>query len=66
MTVTVNGRIQEFTEALSIADLLQRLALNGTGIAVALNAAVVPRTKHAHTPIHDGDVVEIIRAVAGG
>ena len=66
MTATVNGRIEQFDEELSMADLLQRLELGTDGIAMALNNSVILRKDHAHTIIHDGDVIEIIRAVAGG
>ena len=66
MTVTINGEKQAFENELSVAELLHRLELPPEGIAVALNASVVRRKEHAQTTVHDGDVIEIIRAVAGG
>jgi thiamine biosynthesis protein ThiS len=51
---------------MSVTDLLRRLNLTTDGIAVAINASVVTRKNHAHTIVHDGDTIEIIRAVAGG
>lgn len=66
MTVTVNGLIRTLNRAMNITELLQELSLPTEGIAIAVNASVVPRKDHAHTMLNDGDVVEIIRAVAGG
>jgi len=36
------------------------------GIAVAVNDDIVPRARIDAFPLHDGDTVEIIVAVAGG
>lgn len=36
------------------------------GVAVAVNAAVVPRSAWASTTLDDGDRVEILSAVPGG
>ena len=66
MTVTVNGLIRALNREMSIAELLQELSLPAEGIAVAVNASVIPRKSHPHTMLSDGDVIEVIRAVAGG
>jgi sulfur carrier protein len=36
------------------------------GIAVALNGSVIPRAAWAHTTLHPGDAVEVVRARQGG
>jgi sulfur carrier protein len=36
------------------------------GIAVAVNGEVVPRAMWAQKEVHDGDDIEIVRAVQGG
>lgn len=66
MTVTINGEKQSFEKELSVAELLRHLELPLEGIAIALNASVVRRKEHGQTIVHDGDAIEIIRAVAGG
>lgn len=66
MTVTVNGTVREFDREMSVAELLRVFEIKPEGIAVALNATVVHRQDHARTMVRDGDVIEIIRAVAGG
>jgi len=66
MIVTVNGTSRQLPEATSIADLLKELGVVTEGTAVALNGAVVPRKEHGTAMLADGDVVEVIRAVAGG
>jgi sulfur carrier protein len=66
MTVTVNGVIHNLNREMSLTDLLQELSLPPEGIALAVNATVIPRKNHPQTILNDGDVIEIIRAVAGG
>ncbi|HJQ03806.1 MAG TPA: sulfur carrier protein ThiS [Nocardioides sp.] len=63
MTITVNGSPREVGAGALVADLLPP---DPAGIAVAVNACVVPRAEHATTPLADGDVVEIVTAVQGG
>ncbi len=68
MNVIVNGEPQDFDDdELTIAELLIRLNLmQPAGIAVALNLAVVPRSRWGVEQVSDGDAVEIVRATQGG
>ncbi len=66
MIVTVNGTTRKLLGSTSIADLLKELGVSSDGTAVALNGAVVPRKEHGTAMLADGDLVEVIRAVAGG
>ena len=67
MTLRINGTPERLDTA-TIAALLtaRELAPDTRGIAVALNGRVVPRNDWATTPLHDGDTVEIVRAMQGG
>lgn len=70
MRLTVNGRGRD-TEAADIAELFAREAddtgiSDPRGIAIAVNGRVVRRRDWETTPIHDGDRVEIVRAMQGG
>lgn len=62
MDLTVNGSPRAVAPGATVADLLP----DPTGHAVAVNGAVVPRARHALTPLNQGDVVEIVTAVQGG
>ena len=66
MILTVNGTTRDLPRETSIADLLMELGVPSEGTAVALNGAVVPRKDHGSVLLSDDDVVEVIRAVAGG
>ena len=66
MNVTVNGTARKLPGETSIAGLLQELGVPSEGTAVALNGTVVPRQEHGTVMLADDDVVEVIRAVAGG
>jgi sulfur carrier protein len=62
VTIVFNGRPTDLAPEATVADLL----LEHRGVAVALNGEVVPRDRHAATPLTDGDVVEVVTAVQGG
>ena len=66
MRTTVNGTERELTDDASLADLIAELALDSGGIAVAVNDAVVARSRYADVILRDGDRIELIHAVAGG
>jgi sulfur carrier protein len=66
VTATINGERRELPDGMTLATLLDELGVAATGIAVAVNDAVVRKTTFAAHPLADGDTVEIIRAVAGG
>ena len=65
MHLKLNGEPEE-VQATTLAELMIELKAPPTGIAVALNGSVVCRAQHWSTPLHDGDEIEIIRAVQGG
>lgn len=66
MTVQVNGQPRDMPEGSTVADLLVALELPPTGVAVAVNRTVVPRSQHAARTLEPGATVEILRAVGGG
>jgi sulfur carrier protein len=70
MKLTVNGHPRD-SDATTLADLWRNEAADldiaePRGFAISLNGAVVPRTAWPATAVHDGDAVEIIRAMSGG
>lgn len=67
MQLTVNGRPRAPGPGVAtVADLVRELGLEGKRIAVERNGAIVPRSRHAETPLADGDRLEIVGAVGGG
>jgi sulfur carrier protein len=64
MNVTVNGKTQVFDRPPTVAELAA--AQTRRSMAIAVNGSVVPASAHASTTLQDGDVVEIVTAVAGG
>ncbi len=66
MQIIVNGDPTEVPDDANVAALLDRLGLARAGVAVAVNAQVVPRTAHADHAPAAGDQVEVLRAVGGG
>ena len=63
--ITLNGTPTE-ADGLTIADLLARLEVPDRGIAVAVDAEVVPRGEWGDFVVEDGAHVEVVTAVQGG
>lgn len=66
MELFVNGQPRRFTPPLSVAGLVDALALSGKRIAVEVNGEIVPRGRHADTQLQAADRIEIVVAVGGG
>ena len=68
MIVHVNGEPTELAEGATVADVLERLDVNGSrrGLAVAVDAEVVPRSEWDARPLGAGDSVEVLNAIQGG
>jgi sulfur carrier protein len=66
--VHVNGEPTELAEGATVADVLERLDVNGPrrGLAVAVEAEVVPRSEWDARPLGAGDRVEVLNAIQGG
>lgn len=62
MRLILNG-VPLDADATTLADLVGPLP---GGQAAAVNHEVVPRAEHARHVLADGDVVDVVTAVAGG
>ena len=66
MNVIVNGEPVELTDGATTVAAVQVLTSAVSGIAVAVNGAVVRRGEWGSTLLADGDQVEVLTAVQGG
>lgn len=65
MKVIVNDAAVEVDDATTVACLLERLGFPEKGIAVAVDATVLPRSQW-ETTLTDGAELEVVTAVQGG
>lgn len=65
MIVNVNEKQVEVAEATTVAALLVSMGYPERGIAVAVDQAVLPRSRWA-TTLSDGAQLEVVTAVQGG
>lgn len=63
---TINGKVVELRNELTIAEFLASRSLAGHRLAVAHNGNVVTAEKYDLVTIFDGDVLEVVRPVGGG
>jgi sulfur carrier protein len=66
MKVIVNGERQEHPDDVTLAEVVAALTIAPSGVAVAVNGVVVPRSAWGDTTMADDDSVEVLTAVQGG
>jgi len=66
MKLQINGEAREFPTPLSLASLIEHLAMKADRVAVELNREIAPRDKWAEMALHEGDQLEIVHFVGGG
>jgi sulfur carrier protein len=68
MKVVLNGSETDLADGATVQAAVEALALPaaGRGVAVAVDAEVVPRGQWEATELHDGARVEVLRAIQGG
>jgi sulfur carrier protein len=66
MTIIINGEPTDVAEGLTVEQLLKDLAVPTRGVAVAVDAEVVPRSSWGAFALVDGARVEVLIAVQGG
>ncbi|XKE47525.1 sulfur carrier protein ThiS [Halomonas organivorans] len=66
MPVQINGEPHLVEDGWRLEALLADLGLAGARIAVELNEAVVPASRHAAIALAAGDRIEIVHAIGGG
>lgn len=63
---SLNGEDRRLPAGTTLVDLLDTLGCSARGIAIVVNAEVVPRSAWGATSVATGDRVEVLRAVQGG
>lgn len=66
LEVTVNGAPRRLGVDTSVADVVASLTSASSGVAVAVNDEVVPRTDWADRVVRPGDRIDVLTAVQGG
>ncbi|MFE4518160.1 sulfur carrier protein ThiS [Kitasatospora sp. NPDC056783] len=66
IALTVNGEPRRVPAATTLAELVATVSAAPTGVAAALNEAVVPRGSWSATVLDADDRIEILTAVQGG
>jgi sulfur carrier protein len=66
VTVSVNGTSRDVERGSTLGQLVATLTAAPSGVAAAVNEAVVPRGQWPTRELADGDRVEVLTAVQGG
>ena len=66
-TITLNGDLRAIPAGTTVATLLESLELDPHLVVVERNRVIVrDRDTYPHTPVADGDTIEIVHFVGGG
>ena len=66
MNVLINGEPTELASGATVEAVLAALELPDRGVAVAVDAEVVPRGEWPAHKLNEGARVEVLRAIQGG
>ena len=66
MKIKINGESRDIPNNSNAQDLIDLLELTGKRLAMEVNREIVPRTTYAVHHLHEGDDIEIVRAIGGG
>ena len=66
IVLIVNGKECQLEGSTNLQDFVESLGVNVNHIAVAHNGAVLRRDELPSVTLHQGDHLEIVRAVGGG
>ena len=66
MEIILNGEKREFSEGVTIVELIQQLRLPADRLAVELNLQIVKREQWRECALKEGDRLELVQFVGGG
>ena len=66
MKLVINGEERNFSNPLTLADLVGHLGLKPDRVAIELNQKIVRRDDWPAATLHDGDRLEVVHFVGGG
>ena len=66
MKIIVNGEETLLPEDSNIQDLVAELGFTNKRIAIEVNEAIIPKSKHQYYLLESSDRIEVINAVGGG
>ncbi len=64
--IILNGSQYQLKQPSTVAELIDSLRLPGSGIAVAINGEVIPRSKWVEMTLSAQDRVELLTIAQGG
>ena len=66
MRITVNGEAREIARARNVSELVEELGLPAPATLVEHNGLALRRDEWPARTLTEGDIVELVRIVAGG
>jgi sulfur carrier protein len=66
MELTINGRIKEYQNSITVQKLLQLSDISPERVVIELNHNILSPDMHDKTELRHGDTIELIQFVGGG
>jgi thiamine biosynthesis protein ThiS len=66
MNILLNGQPHALPGSLTVAQLMESLAVSPAQVAIERNREIVPRSRYGEVMLAEGDAVEIVSFIGGG
>ena len=66
MKLILNNESRDFSDGITVRELLDQIGLSGQFVAVERNREIVPYQTFAETILKEGDALEVVTLVGGG
>ena len=64
--IQLNGNLYEINSETNLAQLLNKLKIEETKVAIEVNGVIVEKNKYPKVILNKGDKVEIVHFIGGG
>ena len=66
MYIVLNGKKFQVNKKDTIAQLLKKIDIKSSKVAIEVNKVVVPKSKYKNRIIYENDVIEVLELIGGG
>ena len=66
MNLLINGESKEFSEGLTLEELIRQLGVRKETVVAEVNRQIIQNERRAECKLTDGDQIELIQFVGGG
>lgn len=66
LEILINNKPQIFAHSMTLADIIEKLALPQFGCVFTINNTIIPKSQWPSYQLNNGDQISLFQAIAGG